>query len=150
MFRSYAHADRMRHQASHSGDAYRHPELPWRFRRTRITEQSIECLMRTCLHPLSHARRELAPALHSCKKIFRHSPLAQGVGQQVRGRDCVLDRQIDSHPSHRRHRMGSVSDTQQPWQMPFPQTVQLHREQFDLIPVLQFVNPIAEKWCDLR
>jgi len=55
--------------------------------------------------------------------------LTQSVGEQVRGCDCVLDRQIDSHSSRRRHRMSGVSDAQQARQVPLPQTIQLHREQ---------------------
>ena len=99
--------------------------------------------MRRGLDALRHTRRKFAAALHLGKNIFRHTPFAQSVGQQVRGRDCVLDRKIDSHTSGRRHCVSGVSNAQQARPVPLPQTVQLHREQFDLIPLFQFVDSIA-------
>ena len=57
-------------------------------------------------------------------------------GEDVGGRDGVLDREIDADPADRRHRMGRIADRQQAGPPPARQPVERDREQLHLIPVL--------------
>ena len=46
--------------------------------------------------------------------------------------------------------MRGVADTQQAGTVPLPQTIDLHRQQLDLLPILQFLHAIAEERSDLQ
>ena len=46
--------------------------------------------------------------------------------------------------------MRGISNAEQPRAMPLFQSVQLHREQLDLLPIVQFVNTIREIWGNAR
>ena len=69
--------------------------------------------MRVHLESLRHAGGKLAPLLHSRKLHFCHPASLQRLGQQIRRRHRVLDRQIDAHAARRRHGMRGVADAQQ-------------------------------------
>ncbi len=64
--------------------------------------------------------------------------------EQIRRRHRVLDSQINSYATRRRHGMRSIADQEQARKMPFPQPVDLHREQLDLLPTLELVHPISQ------
>ncbi len=64
------------------------------------------------LKPLGHARRKFPPTLNLTKLIFAGGAAQQRLRQNVRGGNGILDREIDSDPSHRRHRVSAVPDAQ--------------------------------------
>ena len=87
------------------------------------------------LQPLRHPRREHAAALHGGEIVVADGPGAQRRGQAVRGRDRVLDREIDADAADRRHRVRRVADAQQPRPVPLRQAVDLDGQQLDVVPV---------------
>jgi len=66
--------------------------------------------------------------------------------EHVCGCNRVLDREIDSDASSRRHCVGSIADAKQTFPAPLTQTIDLDRKQFDFRPVVQFSDAIFKKW----
>ena len=77
------------------------------------------------------------PLLHLLSSGSTFSPRGERAGEDVRGRDRVLDGQVDADPADRRHGVRGVADREQAGPPPACQPVERHRQQFDLIPVLQ-------------
>ena len=126
-------------RASHvlySGYLYRGLQLPRRSCRTGILKYLLECLVREDLHCLRDAGRKLAALLDLCQPPFRDPSFAQRIGQQVCGGNRILNRQVDTDSSGRRHSVCSIAYAQQSRPIPLPQAVDLHRQQPDLLPVL--------------
>src|ERR1700733_3487973 len=46
--------------------------------------------------------------------------------------------------------MSGIADAKQPWKVPPAKPVNLHREETDLIPVLQFADTVAQERCNSR
>src|ERR1700733_8226536 len=91
-------------------------------------------------------RGKLSPLLQPRQQRFRQTPLPERLSQQVCRRHRILDGQIYSYATRRGHGMRSVADTEQARKMPFPQPVDLHRQQFNLIPAFEFVHAISQIW----
>ena len=148
VFRQNTNPDYVRHRLSHARNAGNGLELPRRLRRTRIVEYVLQHTVGADLEKLRGARGELAALLNAGQRSLGYAALAQRIGQQVRGRDRILDCQIDADPAHWRHRVRCVTNAQQTRPMPLPQPIDLHRQQLDLIPILQFLDPLAEMRSD--
>ena len=63
------------------------------------------------LQPLRGASREIPPSLDRPKIAFSDVVLSKFWAEYVCCRDRILNRQIDSYPADRRHRMRGIPDT---------------------------------------
>ena len=68
-----------------------------------------------------------------------------GSGQDIRGGDRVLDREIDADAADRRHRMRGVADAQKPRPVPKRQPVDRDGQELDVVEALEFGNAIGEE-----
>src|SRR4051812_16449369 len=84
------------------------------------------------LKPLRRARRKLAPALHGFEIPLRNRTLEKPRGQNIRGGDRVLNREVDPDPTDRRHRMSGIADAQQPGAVPRSQAIHGYAQQLDI------------------
>ena len=96
------------------------------------------------LQRLRRFGRKLPPALDRTQIVGADHAPQQRLGENVRRRHRVLDRQVDADPADRRHRVGRVADAQQPRPMPYPQAVDRHAQQLDVVPVAQFGGAVAQ------
>src|SRR5205807_1170100 len=64
----------------------------------------------------------------------------QGLGEKIRCRDRILNRDIDADASDRRHGVCRITDAQQSQTAPLPQPVHGDCQQLDLIPIAQLGN----------
>ncbi len=144
MFRSDAHANRSRGQSGKPRDPEDCLKLPRRLRRTGILKYPLKQTVCKDLHLLGHDRRELSSPLNQCQSRFGDPSFAKRISQQVSCGHRVLNREIDSYSASRRHGVCRVAYAQQSGPIPLSQTVNLDRQQLDLLPIFQFLNPIAE------
>lgn len=63
------------------------------------------------LEPLRGASRETPPSLDRLKIAFRNVVFSKFRAEYVCCRDRILNREIDSYPADRRHRMSGIPDT---------------------------------------
>ena len=89
-------------------------------------------MMNEHLQSLNQARWPFTPLLHLPQFFERDRGVAQILREQICSRHCILNRQIDPYSAGRGHRMRSVTDAKQSFAAPFPQTIDLHGEQFNL------------------
>jgi hypothetical protein len=68
--------------------------------------------------------------------------------QQVGRRHRILDRQVDAHAAHRRHRMRRIADAQQARPRPLRHAVDLHLQQLDVVPARQPVHVVGQEVGD--
>ena len=91
----------------------------WKRRPLMTREQAAdESILDENLQPLSHAGGKLAAGLDFAQRIDADWLSAQARGENIGGRDRVLNREVDSHPSDRRHRMRRIADAEQPGTKP--------------------------------
>ena len=57
------------------------------------------------LQALRHTGWKFAPSLNLAQCVDTNRSFAQPRGEDIRGRDRILNREVDSHPSDWRHRM---------------------------------------------
>src|SRR5271166_1317008 len=80
------------------------------------------------LQALRHAGRKLAPSLDLAQSVDANRSFAQSRGEDIRGRDRVLNREVDSHLSDWRHRMRRIADAQKSGAAPRPQAIDGDRQ----------------------
>src|SRR5260370_154325 len=97
------------------------------------------------LHPLDQARRPFTACLHFSQIVKRNRTTSQFLREQIRSRNGVLNGEIDTNATCRRHRVRRVADTKQSFAAPVTQTIDLYPEQLDLRPVIQLGHAIAQK-----
>ena len=66
------------------------------------------------LHGLGHPHRKFPTPPHRIQFVFGGAAAGEPGGQQVRGRDRVLHREVDPDAADRRHRVRRVADQRQP------------------------------------
>jgi putative hydrolase of the HAD superfamily len=76
-----------------------------------------------------HGVQKASPNNNSQSASLRHWSSTEVGSDQVRGRDGVLDCQIDADATHRGHHVRGVPDEQQAWFVPPPNATGLDREQ---------------------
>ena len=100
------------------------------------------------LHPdldcLDHLHRQGAAALNRGEMLGGEPSLAQWRGENVGGGNRVLHREVDADAADRRHRVRRIADAQQPGPPPLGQPIDRDGQQFDVVPVLQLLDPIGE------
>src|SRR3954467_15315132 len=67
------------------------------------------------------------------------------VGETVRGRDRILDREVDPDAADRRHRVRGVADAQQAGPPPALQAVDRDRQELDVLPAADLADPVAQE-----
>ena len=97
------------------------------------------------LQPLGKAHRQGASLLDRLKILVRHPAGAKRARKPVRGGDRVLHRHVDAHPADRRHRVRRIADAQEPRAPPFSQPIDGDAEQADVVPALQFADPVGQE-----
>src|ERR1700678_4013046 len=127
MFRANADPDDSSRNMLQSRNADSNFQLPRRFDFAWMAKDVFGSLMRVRLQPLRHSSGKLSPLLHAGQQRFRDPSLPKRIGQQIRCRHRVLNREVDADSSSWRHGMGGIPDTQQTWLMPLPQAVKLDR-----------------------
>jgi hypothetical protein len=65
-------------------------------------------------------------------------------GQKIRSRNRILNREIDSYSSSRRHGMSRVSNAQQARPPPSLKPVDLDRQNPNLLPIMQLVYALSQ------
>jgi hypothetical protein len=70
---------------------------------------------------------------------------AKFLRQQVRGRDGVLNRKIDSHAANGGHRMRGIANAKEAVPMPFPKAIDFDGEELDIVPAGDFVHTRAQE-----
>ncbi|HXF93811.1 MAG TPA: hypothetical protein VNK46_13745 [Nitrospiraceae bacterium] len=69
-----------------------------RRKRTRLSEHTCnDALLDEALHALGHARRPVPPLLDAAQIVGRQPLFSQRFGQQIRGRDRILDGEVDAN-----------------------------------------------------
>src|ERR1041385_7879418 len=68
--------------------------------------------------------------------------------EYVGGRDGVLNCEIDANTADGRHCVRGVADAEEARAIPLAQAIDEHREQFDLIPVVDFARAVFQEWGD--
>ena len=72
------------------------------------------------------------------------APASEFRDQDVGGGDGILDREIYADAADRRHRMRRVADEQQSRPAPFRKAIDRDGQQFNVVPGLQFLDPVGE------
>jgi hypothetical protein len=102
-------------------------ELPVRLERAGVREHVLESFVRIHLEELRHARGELATLLDGGEQLIRYLPFPQGTGEQVGGRDRILNGEVDADTTGGRHGVGGVADAQESRAVPLAQAIDLDR-----------------------
>ena len=89
----------------------------------RLIQATPNLLLDSRLHALREARGKPAAMLYFLEIVAAHCAFAKRLCQYVGRGDSVLDGQIDTDTSDRRHGMGCIADAQQAGPMPLPQTI---------------------------
>jgi len=61
-----------------------------------------------------------------------------------------LNGKVDAYTSHRGHGVRGIADAEQAGPGPFAEAVDLHGEEFDLLPILHLVDARLEIGCQLE
>ncbi len=85
-------------EAGHEPKRERKRELPGA---TQDQHSRDHPLLHQQLEALGDPGRQLAPALHLAQMPARQLPLAQRHGQNIGGRNRILDREVDPDPTDR-------------------------------------------------
>src|SRR5215475_5002493 len=96
------------------------------------------------LNALDDAHRKNSPLLNRRKFLIARPATVQRFVKKVRGGDCILDRQIDSDATDRRHGVRRIADAQKAGPIPLLHPVNRNGEQLDVIPALELLDAIAE------
>ena len=151
MFGAKAEAD----YAGREPPQKRHPpQQPDRQRRRHLCgacqHASDHSILQDQLEPLRCARRKLAAALNGFEIPLRNRTLEKPRGENVRGGDRVLDREVDPDATDRRHRMSGVADAQKPGPVPRAQAIHRYAQQLDIGPIPQLVDPVPQVGSEAR
>ena len=79
----------------------------------RLQRHADDVVLDHDLHGLRHPHRKFAAPPHRVEFVFRRAAIGKFRSQQVRGRDRVLDREVDADAADRRHRMRGVGKSQE-------------------------------------
>ena len=86
---------------------------------------------------LDDPRREQPPLLHLVKQRIDILAARQRPGEDVGGRDRVLDREVDADAADRRHGVRGIADREQPGPVPAGQPVELHGQQVQVADLVE-------------
>ena len=95
----------------------------------RLKQAPDDAILRRLLAGLDHARRKQPALLHLVQQRIDVFAARQRPGENVGGRDRVLDGEIDADPADRRHGVGGIADRQQARPVPACQPVELDGQQ---------------------
>ena len=107
-----------------------------------ILDEDLELLGRT--------GREIAPSLDLVQVLQRHRAAAQARGQNVGGRDRILDGKVHTDAADRRHCMIGIADAEQAGPGPFLDTIDRHGEKLDVVPARDRVDTAGRQRQDGR
>ena len=73
------------------------------------------------------------------------APVRRCTDQPVRGRDRVLDGEVDAHAADRRHRVRGVADAEQTGPVPAGQPVDPHVQHRHVVPAGELSHPVGQR-----
>ena len=112
MLRAHAERDESRGDTLQPGNRVDDARKQWNAKRpiSRLEGDADEFVLDDNLHGLRHSYRKLAPAAHGVELVFGGAAIGQSRGQQVSGRDRVLDSKVDADAADRRHRVRGIAN----------------------------------------
>ena len=114
MLGTEAHPDYAGRNPPQNGPAPEQLQRPLKGQRFRAAKDPPDhVVLYKDLKSLRGPSREVPPLLDGVKLAFGGSSLQKFWAEYVRRGHRVLNREIDSHPSDRRHRMCCITDTEQ-------------------------------------
>src|SRR5438093_1282873 len=139
-----AHADHPRRDSLQNREALRERHDPGDARRPSARQQRIDrSILNEELHGLRYPGWKPATPLHTAKLGERGSTRSQWTRQKIRGRDGVLDCEIEADASDRGHGVGRVADEEDAGRGPPSQPIHFHREEPYVVPTLDLVGGVA-------
>lgn len=129
MLRPKSHPDRACRDSPQNRPSSELFQSPWKRHPLIGTKHaSDESILYENLHALRDAGWKLAPGLHFTQRVDTDRSFAQSRGEDIRGRDRILNREVDTHPANRRHRVRGIADAQEPGAKPCPETINGDRQ----------------------
>ncbi len=95
------------------------------------------------LHALRHAGWPFSTPLHHGEFGSSDPSLSQGSGEDVGRGNCILNREVDTNATHRRHCVRRVTDAEQAQPPPCSKTVHRDSQQLHVIPRLDRIDPVG-------
>ena len=138
VLRADAHADEACEQTTQKAEAPGETGKERRLHGAGIAKKPIEYAVRLNLEELRDTGGKLAATLDAGEEGLGNAcgghECEQGLGEDVGGGDGVLDGEIDTDAADRRHGVRGVADAEQARSVPLLEAVDLHGEQFHLLP----------------
>ena len=100
--------------------------------------------MKTCMAWVARVGQETA-RLHGLEVRIGQPAFAQRRRQDVRGRDRILDREIDADAADRRHGVRGIADAEHAGPPPGLQAVDADGQQLQIVDARQLVHAIADE-----
>lgn len=148
VFRLNPHADKASREVFEAWDSGHNTEYQWSVYSSRIVQDPIENTMGEDLECLRSAHRFLSMMLDLLQAVGCQGVGTQRFRQDVGGCNGILQRDVDSDASNRRHGVRGVANTEQSWRRPLRKPVDLYGEQLDLVPGIDLIDPISQERHD--
>ena len=88
---------------------------------------------------------DCAATLDGVEVLAGHVPPPERVGETVRGRNRILDGEVDPHTPDRRHGVRGVADAQHAGPPPALQAVDRDGQELDVLPAADLGDPVAQE-----
>ena len=102
------------------------------------------------LNLLSKLGGSFAALLNHAEIFFSDLSGTEFFGQQIRCRNRILNRKIDSYSANGRHRVRRIPNAKQAISIPFSKVIDLDGEKLHIVPLLEFMHAVAQKRCATR
>jgi hypothetical protein len=102
------------------------------------------------LQPLRRPSRKFPAPLDRVNVTVLEIARSQLPCQGIRGCHGILNRQIDSNPSDRGHRVRRIANTQKPGPTPLPQAIHFYGQQTYVTPIAQFADSVSQEGLHIR
>lgn len=97
------------------------------------------------LHLLRRPGWKLPAFLDRAEMCIGQCSVQQRCGKDVCGRNGVLNREVDAHAAHRRHRVRGIADAQHAGRPPCRQAIHAHVQKMHLIPTGDFLEAFGRQ-----
>jgi hypothetical protein len=101
------------------------------------------------LQSLGRFGGKVSSLLNSTKIFLVDCIGVEGLGQNVRGSDGILNGKVDSNSTDRGHGVRRIADAEQAGTIPPTQSIDGDGEELDIVPVLNFIDTVGEEGGDL-
>ena len=97
------------------------------------------------LQMLRHVGWPFAAFLDAGEDFLGDALFTQGRGEDIGRCDGVLDSEVHADSSDGRHGMRGIANAEQAGEMPPREVIDLHGEQLDLVPAIEFLHALAKE-----